>query len=103
MDTWIDVCAADEVPEGGTWLVQAQGERICLYEFQGALFATHDRCTHASASLADGFITEDGAIECPIHMGLFDIRTGKALTAPCTVDLRTYPVRVVAGRVQVQV
>ncbi len=101
MTGWIDVCAADEVPEGGTLLVHAQGERICLYELGGQVFATHDRCTHASASLADGFITEDGAIECPIHMGTFDIRTGKALTAPCTIDLRTYPVRVVDGRVQV--
>jgi nitrite reductase/ring-hydroxylating ferredoxin subunit len=33
---------------------------------------------------------------------LFDIRSGRALTAPCTIDLRVYPVRVVDARVQVQ-
>jgi len=101
MGEWIDVCAQGDVPEGGTVLVRVQGEPVCLYNLDGAVFATHDRCTHASASLADGFITE-GRIECPIHSGLFDIRTGRALTAPCTIDLRVYPVRVVDSRVQVQ-
>jgi len=64
-----------------------------------AIFAPHDRCTHAKASLADGFITE-GCIECPIHMGLFDVRTGRAVSAPCTIDLKVYPVRQVGGGVK---
>ena len=98
---WIDVCAHGDVPEDGTLLVRVKGEQVCLYNLDGEVFATHDRCTHASASLADGFIT-DGKIECPIHSGLFDIRTGRALTAPCTVDLKVYPVRVDGGRVLVQ-
>jgi nitrite reductase/ring-hydroxylating ferredoxin subunit len=101
MSEWIDVCAADDVPEDGTLVVRVQGEPVCLYNLEGSLFATHDRCTHSAASLGDGFIT-DGAIECPIHMGKFDIRTGKALTAPCVIDLKVYPVRTVEGRVQVQ-
>lgn len=101
MSEWIDVCAAGDVPQDGTLLVHVRGEPVCLYGLDGTIFATHDRCTHSSASLADGFITE-GRIECPIHSGLFDIRTGRALTAPCTIDLRVYPVRVVDSRVQVQ-
>jgi len=98
MSGWVDVCAEDEVPEGGTLLVRLGAEPVCLYNLGGAIFATHDRCTHAKASLADGFITED-RIECPIHMGLFDIRTGRAVSAPCTIDLKVYPVRMVGGRV----
>jgi nitrite reductase/ring-hydroxylating ferredoxin subunit len=101
MSEWIDVCATDDVPEDGTFVVRVQGEPVCLYNLDGRIFATHDRCTHASASLGDGFIT-DGAIECPIHMGTFDIRTGRALTAPCVIDLKVYAVRVVDARVQVQ-
>ena len=41
--------------------------------------------------LADGEI-EDGQIICPYHMGKFDIRTGEATGAPCSVAIRTYPV-----------
>jgi nitrite reductase/ring-hydroxylating ferredoxin subunit len=101
MSGWIDACAQDDVPLDGTLLVHVNGEPVCLYNVGGEVFATHDRCTHSSASLADGFITA-GMIECPIHSGLFDIRSGKALTAPCTIDLKVYPVRVQNGRVQVQ-
>jgi len=42
--------------------------------------------------LSDGFV-EDGKIECPLHQGQFDIRSGKALCAPATEDLRTYAVK----------
>jgi len=101
MTRWIDVCAADEVPEAGTLLVRVAGEPVCLYGLEDGIFATHDRCTHANASLADGFI-QDGQIECPIHVGTFDIRTGRATRSPCTHDVKTYPVRVVDGRVEVQ-
>jgi nitrite reductase/ring-hydroxylating ferredoxin subunit len=59
------------------------------------------RGQHSDRAGADGFITE-GRIECPIHSGLFDIRTGRALTAPCTIDLKVYPVRVEGGRVLVR-
>ena len=41
----------------------------------------------------------DHVIECPKHNGRFDYRTGKALGAPVCVNLKTYPVRVDAGRV----
>jgi len=41
--------------------------------------------------LSDGFV-EDGKVECPLHQGQFDIRSGKALRAPATEDLRTYAV-----------
>lgn len=101
MSEWIDACADGDLPEDGTLRVRVNGEQVCLYNLDGVVFATHDRCTHASASLADGFIT-DGKIECPIHSGLFDIRSGRALTAPCTIDLKVYPVRSASGRVQVQ-
>ena len=94
MSEWIDVCAAGDVPQDGTLLVHVRGEPVCLYGLDGTILATHDRCTHSSASLADGFITE-GRIECPIH-------SGRALTAPCTIPLQVYSVRVVDERVQVQ-
>ena len=47
-----------------------------------------------SGRLSDGWL--DGElIECPLHAARFDVRTGKVLDPPATVDLKTYPVRVV--------
>lgn len=90
---WLKVANLQEVPENGTLLVQCADEFVCLYNLEGQIFATEDTCTHAQASLADGFIYE-GKIECPLHQGQFDIRTGKAASAPCTIDLKVYSVKV---------
>ena len=68
------------------------GTPVALYRLRGEIFATHGICTHALALLSEGWV-EDGKIECPLHQGQFDIRTGKALCAPLTQDLRTYAVK----------
>jgi nitrite reductase/ring-hydroxylating ferredoxin subunit len=68
-------------------------EPIAVFRLSDGVFATDDTCTHGAASLAEGFI-EGGEVECPFHSGRFDIRTGAATYHPCTVGLRTYPVRI---------
>src|SRR6266516_4737603 len=72
--------------------VDVNGSPIALYRLSNEVFATSGICTHALALLSDGFV-EDGRIECPLHQGQFDIRSGKALCAPVTEDLRTYAVK----------
>ena len=97
---WIWVAALAAVPEGTTRLVEVNGNAVCLYNLGGTICATQDLCTHAEASLADGFIDGD-AIECPLHQASFDIRTGKVLNPPATDDLRVYPVQVDADGIRV--
>ncbi|HEX5513269.1 MAG TPA: bifunctional 3-phenylpropionate/cinnamic acid dioxygenase ferredoxin subunit [Gammaproteobacteria bacterium] len=100
-ENWIEACAVEEVPEGDVTAVEVAGREVALYEVDGEIFATANICTHGQARLCDGFL-EDGAIECPLHQGRFDVRTGKALCAPLTEDLRTYPIKVEDGRVFVR-
>lgn len=78
--------------EDGVTGVNVDGVPIALYRLGDEVFATHGICTHALAFLSDGWV-EDGKIECPLHQGQFDIRTGKALCLPVTEDLRVYPVK----------
>ncbi len=66
---------------------------LAIFNHGGKFYATDDTCTHAFASLADGFI-EDGCVECPIHAARFELATGKAMAPPADVDIKTYPVRV---------
>lgn len=96
-EQWHQVARAEDIPEDGTRQVSFRGEPVCLYNVGGKIYATHDTCTHAQASLADGFLVADYQIECPLHQGTFDIRTGKAVGAPCVIDLRTYVVRLEQG------
>ena len=48
--------------------------------------------------LEDGTL-EGCVIECGLHFGSFDVRTGAVLAAPCTRPLRTYPVQICDGAV----
>ena len=97
---WVKVASLAEVPDGTTRLVEVGGVPVCLYNLGGTICATQDTCTHAEASLAEGFIDGD-AIECPLHQATFDIRTGKVLGPPATEDLRVFPVQVVGDDIRV--
>jgi nitrite reductase/ring-hydroxylating ferredoxin subunit len=99
VDTWTKVASVDDVPIDGTLRTIFRDQPVCLYNIDGHIYATHDTCTHADASLADGFIVDGCKIECPLHQGLFDIKTGKAAGVPCTIDLETYTVKIHDGGV----
>jgi nitrite reductase/ring-hydroxylating ferredoxin subunit len=98
-EKWTEVAKVADVPEQGTLPVSLAGEPVCLYNIAGTIYATHDTCTHGHASLADGFIVEGSLIECPLHQGSFDIRTGQAVGVPCKEEIRVYPVRIEEGKV----
>lgn len=90
---------ADLVPEEPVAIV-IDGREVAVYRVADAVFATDNRCTHGDARLTEGF-QMDHCIECPLHQGQFDIRTGEALCAPVTEPIRTYPVRIDGGDVWV--
>lgn len=100
-DNWIDAIARDAVPEGDVVGVVLAGKEIALYEVDGELYATDNLCTHGAARLSDGFL-EGREIECPLHQGRFDVCTGKAMCAPLTEDIKTYPVKIENMRVMLR-
>lgn len=75
---------------------------IAVYCAEGKIYATQDLCTHEHAYLSDGVVI-DCVVECPFHQGRFDVRTGAALSAPVIVPLKTYPVKIVDGKIYVNV
>lgn len=100
-DNWIDAAARDAVPEGDVIAVKVAGKEIALYEVDGEIYATDNLCTHGAARMSDGFL-EGREIECPLHQGRFDVCTGKAMCAPLTDNIKTYPVRIENLRVMLQ-
>jgi naphthalene 1,2-dioxygenase system ferredoxin subunit len=95
---WTEVLDSDFLPDDDVVGVDVAGRQLALYVVNGEVYATDNICTHGHARLCDGFL-EDYEIECPLHQGRFDIRTGKAMCEPLTVDLKSYPVRIEDGRV----
>lgn len=98
---WVQAASRGDLAEGEVLGVEVAGHSIALYDVDSNIFATDNICTHAYARLSDGWL--DGElIECPLHAARFDVRTGKVLDPPATLDLKTYPVRVVDGEIQVR-
>ena len=98
---WVRAAGRADLTEGEILGVDVKGRSIALYDTDGSVFATDNICTHAYACLSDGWLDGE-VIECPLHAGRFDIKTGKATAPPCTDDLKTYPVRIVGDEVQVK-
>ena len=69
---------------------------IAVFGVDGQFYATDNICTHGHARLCDGFLLGE-EIECPLHQGTFNVKTGAAVGAPCTVAVRTYPVKLQDG------
>lgn len=97
---WTDAAALDALPDEDVIALQVQDRELAFYAVDGQVYVTDNVCTHGHARLSDGFL-EGTEIECPLHQGRFDVCSGKAMCAPLTVDLRTYPVRIEDGRVYV--
>lgn len=103
MTEWIDAGALDDLDEEGVRRFDLGARTFAIYRMAGEeVFCTDGLCSHEAVHLADGLVT-DYEVECPKHSGVFDIRTGEAKRLPACVNLRTYPARVEAGRIKLQV
>lgn len=99
---WTDAAAVADVPEDDVIGMMVAGRDVALYNAGGQIFATDNLCTHGHARLCDGFL-EGHEIECPLHQGKFDVRTGQPTCAPVTEAIRSYPVKIEGGRVYLAV
>ena len=99
---WVTVAKNGFLEPGELMYVEVEDEPVCLINLDGELFAINDICTHEEASLSDGTIDGD-LIECPLHGGAFDIRTGGPAAMPVVVATEKYAVRIVDDEVQISV
>jgi 3-phenylpropionate/trans-cinnamate dioxygenase ferredoxin subunit len=99
---WLRACGTDDIDEEDVIRFDHGERTFAIDRTDGGFFAGDGICTHEEAYLADGLVIGD-VIECPMHQGRFRIATGKALGAPVCVDLKTYPVKVEAGDVFIEI
>ena len=97
---YVRVAALEDVPPGSLLGVEAAGERICLANVEGEIYALRDNCSHKDFPLSLGML-EDDQLECAWHGALFDVKDGRALRIPAVKPVRTYEVRVEGGDIYV--
>jgi 3-phenylpropionate/trans-cinnamate dioxygenase ferredoxin component len=101
MAGWISACNLDDIEQEGVVRFDHGGRTFAIYRSPSdEVFCTDGLCTHEKVHLADGLVM-DYEIECPKHSGAFDYRTGQARRLPPCVNLRTYPARIDAGQVMI--
>ena len=99
---WLRVATTGDLAKGAMKALVVAGQDLALYHLEdGTWRASDNLCTHAAARLTEGWL-EGCTIECPLHAGRFDLRTGAGQGAPIDDDLAVYPVRVEGDDVLVQ-
>lgn len=77
MAEFVKVASVSDIPEGEMEIVEVDAEEVAVAK----LYAFQNACTHREGPLGQG-ILEGEVVECPLHAGQFNVRTGEALQEP---------------------
>lgn len=102
---WTDVCALDSLIAGRGRAALVNGDQVALFRLaDDSLYAVSNFCPFSEANvISRGIVGSKGdapKVASPIFKQTFDLRTGQCFEDGSVV-LTTYPVRAVAGRVEI--
>ena len=97
------VLAATDLPDRSSKAIRVEGVNVAVARVGDSFFAVENRCTHMGVSLSEGPLSESAEIVCPWHAARFCVRSGERRSGPGLCSLKTFPVRVVNGMVEVAV
>jgi len=98
---WHSVAPVAAIPAGDYAQVEVGSTVVAVFNVGGEFHAIDDVCTHDGGGLAGGAVDGEVVI-CPRHGARFCLRTGAALTPPAYEPVRTYPIRIVDGTVEIE-
>ena len=81
LSEFVKVAKVGELAEGEMMMVAPNGEEVLLAHINGDYFAMDNWCSHTGGMLDQGELL-GYEVECPIHEGRFDLRTGEATQFP---------------------
>lgn len=102
MASIVAVARVEDIPVGTVKVVEANGRRIALCNYDGKFYAIDDECTHDRGPLDQGELI-GGEIECPRHGARFDVTTGRPTRLPAVRPVCSYVVTVTDGMISVEV
>jgi len=97
----IKVAQASDLSPGSGTTVEAEGQRIALFNVQGAFYAIADTCPHRGGPLGEGEL-HGPTVTCPWHGATFDVQTGAVTGPPARASVRSFCVRVEGNDVLVE-
>ncbi len=96
------VCKTEVIAEGRGESFTVAGVKVAVFNIDGEFFALEDRCSHADAPLAGGYVhRREKCVACPWHGAEFDLRTGRTMAPPACEDIKAYPAIVEDGQLSI--
>ena len=93
--------ALAELTPGQPKLLEADGKRVVLVRVGDAVHALADTCAHKGGPLSEGKLSGT-RLACPWHGWMYDVRTGQCAFPGRGASVPSYPVRVDAGDIYVE-
>ena len=90
-----------DLPAGGFLRVEVDGTGMVLARVGDGVHALSDECAHQGGPLGEGRLS-GSKITCPWHGWMFDVRTGQCVFPGRGASVPSYPVRLEAGEVLVE-
>lgn len=97
----VAVARLDDIQPGQPKLVEVDGVRLVLVRAGGQVHAMSAVCSHQGGPLGEGKVSGT-RLTCPWHGWMFDVRSGQCLMPTRGGSVPSYPVRVEAGEIVVE-
>jgi nitrite reductase/ring-hydroxylating ferredoxin subunit len=97
----VRAAAPDEVLSGQLKLVELSGIRVVLARVGDAVYACGEVCAHRGGPLSEGKLSGP-RLACPWHGWIYDVRTGECTFPGRGARVPSYPVRVSAEDIWVE-
>jgi nitrite reductase/ring-hydroxylating ferredoxin subunit len=92
---YVKVAERSKLVAGERVIHEERGHEVLVLALDDEIYAIGNVCTHDEVWLDDGTLhPESCEIECPMHAGRFDLRTGAATHEPAETPVPSYAVRV---------
>ncbi len=103
MSSFYPALTAADLPDRTSKSVEVEGVKLAIARLGERFYAVENRCTHMGVSLSEGPLSEGGEIVCPWHSAKFCARSGELRSGPGFCSLKTFPVRIVNGVIEVAI
>lgn len=101
---WQPLAALDDLPERTLLRREVAGKLLLVYRRGVGVRVISNVCSHLSGPLDEGKLIdgEEPCVECPWHRSVFSLENGEVVHGPATAPQPAFAVRVLDGRVEVQ-
>jgi nitrite reductase (NADH) small subunit/3-phenylpropionate/trans-cinnamate dioxygenase ferredoxin subunit len=101
MPKTVKVARVHDLSPGSGTTVDADGQRIALFNVEGTFYAIDDTCPHRGGPLGEGEL-HGAIVTCPWHGAAFDVQTGAVTAPPARAGVRSFRVSVDGNDVLVE-